>query len=547
MPFVEIHKYRIVLADQSRGQEIESLITEQYVAKFGTEGTKNPKEISIQLKSNFKFIINLFESTIEEKLSASFFMFVHLNYENLSNLHWDQLNGFNPEPYGVNKSNLAIHGRVYGIIIEQFVKYKLYHVDSIDTEIHKYEKEYIKHLELLLYLGICIYNGKEFVAHNNLFPGCMELIILDNLLNIRFDSYYKLISNYAHSDSAKHLPYHNLIGIIDGLIEVLNCEFQIDFYSAIMAICQTGFGTDFDYFSLDESLEQIATGIGSHVRDLKIFYSGLTLSKKNVLTTEDTVLRSQKNERFLYRPILSLIINEKKVYKTSQATVFESVRAMSVSAFGYGYYPKEWRVSKKVSKYFGELMNSNDLILQDKICEIIKENKRCFDYSINSLITDNKSCNLNIVKNEPGEIDIIYLDIMRNEVKIYLCECKNNRYRDDLHNWTRDYSNFINKYEDQLTRKITWAKSNKQNILIHFEKKYNIKDKSLRNIPTKVIGLFLLNSATIYMYDGIYTVFTIKSFEEFIKGKFERQYFIIKNGNEKKVEYPYFRNLGYER
>jgi len=547
MPFVEIHKYRIVLADQSRGKEIESLITGQYIEKFGKKGTINPKEISKQLKSNFNFVINLFESTIQEKLSASFFMFVHLNSENLSNLHWDQLNGFDPEPYGIKKSNLAIHGRIYGIIIEQFVKYKLYHVDSIETEISKYEKEYIKHLELLLYLGICIYNGKDFVAHNNLFPGCLELIILDNLLNIRFDSYYKCIANYAHSDSAKHLPYHNLIGIIDGLIEVLNCVFQIDFYSAIMAIHQTGHITDFGYFSLDESLEQIATDIGSNVKDLKIFYSGLTLSKKNVLTVEDTVLRSQKNERFLYRPILSLDINEKKVYKTSQATVNESVRAMTVSAFGYGFYPKEWKVSKKISKYFGELKNNNDLILQDKICEIIKRNKRCFDYSVVSLLTDNKSCNLNIVKNGPGEIDVIYLDVMTNEVKIYICECKNNRYRGDLYNWTRDYSNFIDKYEDQLTRKVTWAKSNKQNILIHFEKKYNIKDISLRDIPAKVIGLFLINSATIYMYDGIYYVFTIKSFEEFIKGEFERKFFIFKNGNTKKVEYPYFRNLGYER
>src|SRR5690606_11595935 len=103
----------------------------------------------------------------------------------------------------------------------------------------------------------------------------------------------------------------------------------------------------------------------------------------------------------------------------------ESLMTLVTHAIRYGYVPQEWIVSKKISEFIGKLMNENDLVLQNPICEIIASKDISYDHSITSLLSDNKAKNINIVKNGPGQIDIIYLDESSEEVCINICECKN--------------------------------------------------------------------------------------------------------------------------
>ncbi len=550
MPFVPINKYKVVLTDYSQIDTYWPTITKNYIDQYGKYGTEDPAEISIRLKTNFNFLIELFESKIKERPSASFFIFTHLINDNLNKLYWEQTQGFNPELFGVPASDLALHRRIYRIILEQFVKIKLYHTEFIEVEIQKYSKEFAEHLEHLIYLGIQIYQHQDFIAQNNLFPGCLQIPKIEENFTITNDSKYEYILENIHADAVRHPQTSNGQEIAEELIDLLETELKINYHSAVGALSKEDLISEFSYFLLDESIDQIAKDIESDIDGLIKFYSGLILSKENVMSVEDTFLRSQRNERYLYRPILKLNINEKNVYKTSVSKMKESITVLASHAIGYGYAPEEWVVSKKISKFIGKQMNKNDLVLQDPICQMIRNKKLKYDSSVTSLLTDNKSANINIVKNGPGEIDIIYIEEKEDEIIINICECKNNRFRSDLYNWSRDYSNFLQKYEEQLTRKVEWAKLNIGQILIHFERKYNINDKSLRTKSSAVHGMFIINSSTFYMYDGIFDVHTKTSFNELINGDYQRIKFeltTLETGEITIIEYPYFRNLGYKR
>jgi hypothetical protein len=132
-----------------------------------------------------------------------------------------------------------------------------------------------------------------------------------------------------------------------------------------------------------------------------------------------------------------------------------------------------------------------------------------------------------------------------NEVDkiIYVCECKHNRSRFDFFNWKRDYHNFKDKYELQLTNKIRWIDENKTLLLEHVELKYCATIEIKNEYVVK--GIFIINAPTIYMYDCLYPTLTLKNFQELINGNYRpKQFIYIDRNNEKKIiEMPYFQNI----
>lgn len=112
-----------------------------------------------------------------------------------------------------------------------------------------------------------------------------------------------------------------------------------------------------------------------------------------------------------------------------------------------------------------------------------------------------------------------------------------------MNNWRRDYSNFKDKYEAQLTRKIKWTSENKNIISAHFSIKNNEK---LDFSQYEIRGIFIINAPTIYMHNGVYRAFTITDFNELLirnyrDVKFE---FTDENSGEKiLIEFPYFDNI----
>lgn len=156
---------------------------------------------------------------------------------------------------------------------------------------------------------------------------------------------------------------------------------------------------------------------------------------------------------------------------------------------------------------------------------------------IESFCTISKN-NINI-KDDIGDIDILFIDTEQST--IYICECKNLRIKYDYKEYKNDYTK-LQEYESQLERKINWASENKKIIQEHFKLRPN-NPINIDILNYKVEGIFIINSVTIYMYNGKYKSYTIYNFRRMLKGEnvFEEIDLEYK-GKDYIIEYPYFDN-----
>ena len=549
MPFYIIHKYRIVFADYDNAYKLVwPLLTAKYIQTYDGNWCRAPNEIDTRLKFIVSYLIERFESLVRELPSASFFMFVHLNNDQLTHLYNDQLAGYEINHEILSKDDIALERRVYKVIIEQYVKFHLYHENFIEKDIKDNVDEYEKRLGELLYLGCKIYMIISWIAENNFYPGCLEIGIIENgEFGIKEDSPFRIIHNANLTDLKRHHFNVELRNIVPELRTAIHKSFGVVYGEALGAILYDNAIGDFSYMNLLPHINDIAIQLGCDPIMLKRFFDGLTLSEANALGVEDSFLRSQSNTRFIYRPILELNINGNKVHKLSRVKLNESITTLTTNAIPYGHSPKEWLSFRTYRQFEGKIMNTQDKVLQEPMCLLLNNHGLIFDHSVETLRTTNKSRNINILK-DPGEIDIVFIkdNIVGVGITMFICECKNNRLRTDMQSWARDYSNFKESYEQQLDRKVNWARQNTSELLTHLELKKGLEMGFLTGKHCYVSGLFLINPPTLYMYDGLYEVFTMTSFEEFLKGNFTRITFDLEDeetGKHVLVSYPYYRNL----
>jgi hypothetical protein len=270
------------------------------------------------------------------------------------------------------------------------------------------------------------------------------------------------------------------------------------------------------------------------------FYSGMMISKENKLTFEDGILRNQDIRRHVYRPIIKLNIDNIECCIIGMNKWLESFTSLISNALPFGVCPVEWMKHQPIIEYMQHLQNTHDRILEDPAIQLIEKKRFKNERNLKSIRTK-KGDNISIIKKGVGEIDIVFI----NEVDkiIYVCECKHNRSRFDFFNWKRDYHNFKDKYELQLTNKIRWIDENKTLLLEHVELKYCATIEIKNEYVVK--GIFIINAPTIYMYDCLYPTLTLKNFQELINGNYRpKQFIYIDRNNEKKIiEMPYFQNI----
>lgn len=118
-----------------------------------------------------------------------------------------------------------------------------------------------------------------------------------------------------------------------------------------------------------------------------------------------------------------------------------------------------------------------------------------------------------------------------------------------MYNWKSDYDQFTSptkkrNYETQLTRKVDWARANKQRLQDHFN---HLPDKSFDFTDWQVEGRFILMTPSIYKYDGLFPVLTVKDLVEFVRDSFSYSYgtltFHRRNKLSYDIDYPYFKNI----
>lgn len=539
MPIANVHGFTMVTLDFQYKEKYWKMISEHVHKKHGEIEIIASNEVIETLKECFQILCDEFKTLIEKVPEASFFIFTHNFHENSIDIWELQLQGIQ---IPINESDFATTRRVLKFILEHSCGIDLIGNPNFGQELFAKRQEYLQHLEELLYIGYQAIVISEYIARCQLFPCSISIYVENEVLHVQPQEPYNSLFKFIEADYPTHSHAVELYNTIPDLKQALIDNLGIDY--DIVASVTNGQVENFNYrfgvMSMEQIIDYISNEYGYDKNNLKDFYEGLMVRKDNFMQIEESILKNQDIRRHTYRPILELKIDKKNYYIIGRNKWSESLTTLTTNALPFGIVPKEWSRHKGIRKFVSHLDNTHDAILEDPINEYLESQSIKHDSNVKSL--EQEGDNIRVDIEGVGEIDILYLD--ETEKVIYVCECKHNRSRFDLNNWKRDYSNFKDKYENQLTKKVNWIKSNTLPVQKHFQILYEDPDLDISDYSVK--GIFIINAPSVYMYNGMYRTYTIKDFKEKINGTFENVEFMFHNEDSGKsfhITYPYFDNL----
>lgn len=538
MALITIHGKNVVLPNYDYIENYWPILSKLVCDEVGNEEIKNPSEVEEILKKCFSKICGILEDKLSNELRASFYIFC-------KNLHEDSIELWKLQiqkiPLGINEEDFAASRRILKIILEQSTKLKLKGCQNFYKEIEENKNEYASLLEELLYIGTWCFSISEYIAKSQLFPTSTGIQIIDNELNILTYQPYPELFKYIFHEIPRHNSNVVLSDSINEFKEIINDNYGVSYDELSSFVHQQLLQPvyRFGISRIDSLIKVIKAKKGCDESFVTDFYAGLTISKKNCLSIERCIYNNQDENRHIFRPILELNIDGEIYNIIGYYKWLESLTLLSTNSFPFGLCPSEWKKHKALREFIQRIDNTHDKLLENPIEDILIDKSFIYDLNLESFIQPS-GVNINI-KQDIGDIDILFLDV-ENKL-IYICECKHNRSRHDMNNWKRDYSNFKDRYESQLKRKVDWATANKEIIGTHFhcklKEEFDLTDYEIR-------GIFIINAPTIYMFNGNYRALTITDFialinREYTDTKFE---FTDKNtGTKTLIEHPYFDNI----
>ncbi len=540
MALLRTHHKKVVLANTDHKDTYWPILSSHVFNKFGNREIKDPCLVQETLKECFTILCNIFVERLAEEKRASFYIFCH-------NLHEDSIDLWRLQvgniPLNINEEEFASSRRVLKIILEQSTKLDLVDAPNFFYEIRDNLDTYVDYLEELLYIGSWCLVLSEHTARSQLFETSTGIQVVDGELNILTYQPYPELFEHIFNDMPRH---SSQVALSDSMIE----------FKQIIA---ENYGVEYDHLAafINQQLQSPVYRLGlTNIEPLKNtiikelecdenfihdFYAGLTVNKENCLSIEKCFFNNQSEFRFTYRPILELKVDGQIYNLIGYNKWIESMSLLSTNAFPFGVYPTEWTRHQKIKEFVQKTEETHDKILEDPVVKMLKEKSFFHDSNVESFKQPNGR-NINI-KNTVGDIDILFIDV--DFELIYVCECKHNRSRHDMNNWRRDYSNFKEKYEGQLERKIDWVNQNKHIVETHFQQKYPEDFKS-KLTDFDVRGIFIINAPTVYMYNGKYRALTITDINDLLERKYTDVKFQFIDGDSGEVtliEYPYFDNV----
>ncbi len=236
------------------------------------------------------------------------------------------------------------------------------------------------------------------------------------------------------------------------------------------------------------------------------FLKGLTLSRANKLSLEESIYRTDSLNRYLYRPILLLNVNNEELTLIGHEAFDQSIVSLCLQAFGWRKFPVEWK-NTCFENYIEDLVEKNDKILEDAIEAALSQKSVLFDRNIRNLLRKNNR-NRSIV-DDPGEIDFlfVYMDVL------YVAESKHQMIRYDMNNFAHDSNYFKRNYNANIAKKVIFIKANLAAIKEHFR----VKEKNI-DLDIKIVdvqGLFIVNTPTFLMFDNEFPVFGLPQLERY--------------------------------
>lgn len=540
MALKKVFDRNVVLPDYKYSDKYWPLLTDLIHNKIGEEEIKKPETVQILLKDCFIELCSILDQKISEQRKASFYIFCQNLHEDSIEIWREQVKG---NELGEIKEDFAASRRILKIILEQSCKLKLVGTPIFINEIEQNLDTYTEYLEELLYIGTWCHTLSEYIARSQLFPNSIGIVVKDGTLNIYTYQPYPTLFKFLFQEMQSHNSEVVISDSIHGFKTLLKNEFNIS-YDVLASFVNHQLEDKkykFGLLKMNEVIEDIIKQFDYNLDFTNTFYEGLTVNENNSLSIADCLLQNQHENRHVFRPILELDVDDEKYNIIGINKWSESLMLLTTNSFPFGLYPSEWKRYPEIKNFVNEIDNTHDKILENPIIDLLKEKNRIFDNNVDSF-SKYKGDNINI-KNDVGDIDILFLDTKYKI--IYVCECKHNRSRHDLNNWKRDYSNFKGKYESQLLRKVNWVNANKDTVEEHLKLKFPKQtDFELNKFET--IGIFIINAPTVYMLNGVYRAFTIKDIKDILDYNYVDIKFELTNedtGEQILLEHPYFDNL----
>ncbi len=494
-----------------------------------------------------EYYISKFECILLKEKSFSFYRQIIWFHEQATNLRHD--NDIKKLPRGIDKSYIAKYRRILKMIIEQGCYINMVTGEKVDAN---FKNRITPILNELLFVGEMILTLSESIAEQEMIEDIMDVTFdKKNLYKLSRRHHYEFIFNHIgnkqENDEADYVTDSN--GEKDFKSAILeNFGFEYDKIMQVVILLMEHHKREFgDCLSFDcnNFIRDIKSYSGGTLKAIKLFLSGLTLTRSIKMPLTEFVKKPHSLNKYLYRPFLVWTINRKKFFVFSIASWHEAVVSLYLNAIPWGKFPKEWEGIKKLKKYVDNKHDEHDKWLDDKVENDLKDAGIRYQRNITKLITKNKSYSL-VVK-DIGEIDFIILSHILK--KVFIADCKHLVGRYDMVNQKNDYDHFTKdgkhkSYNTRMNLKTKWLNENKNILEEHLQLKFN--DSSISLTEYQIEGIFLLNTPTFYMYNSDIRIYTHEHLVNVITGKHVDPTFLYTVDSDESlisysVKYPYFR------
>jgi len=513
-------------------------LSKMMISKHGIVTITDFDKVDECLNECFSYFIKKFEEIVFNIDNFKFYCYVFRLHEDSLKLMLKERSGELELFKSINESHFAIYRRILKIILEQGCKVDM-QWGTLDAIL---ANQFNENIQRLFYIGMWLYNISDNISYHRMLNGAYFISFEENDIIINWKNNYGILKNHLLSYFSKAY----VTGVVDetGVVELrekieecygVNYDktFGIPFFLKKHFSenpCQT-----IEPHVLPINLKTLFNNLSND--DAENIYKGLSISRENCLSLIDTILRPYSTERFLLRPFLIYTINSEKRLLTSEDKFSEAIYALATNAVQWNTLNSEWKENRCMLKYISKKGNEHDKLLEDRIEQSLRANKNLLARNITSLKTSTNN-HVNIVSS-CGEIDFIYVDEFRKEIVV--ADSKYNKARYEAVGYRQDFTNFTSQYEPKLQKKIDWVTKNISILNQHFAKIYN--DSNIDISSYKVIGMFLINTPTFYMFCSNYLTIDIENFVHYVKGRnvYPDLTLPFEDGTQKIYTYPYFK------
>ncbi|MCK4639656.1 MAG: hypothetical protein KAT33_09565 [Bacteroidales bacterium] len=508
------------------------------IDKYGKNRYIDNETVESILVDSFGYLIDQFKNLILEETELTFFIYIFYLHEESLKLLKKIRDGL--KLTGIDENEFSRYRRVLKLILEQGCDINLKWGEfPTGDEVFRMDEK----IQKLFYISTWIYGFADFTAYQKMLGNAKTIEFSEeNQISIDWQNHYGAIYNDFFPrigvDYEKAVFDNEIIGELKSAIS--NCfKIDYDFAGGIIFEIKKQFSTS-NFQTIEPYVLPINLVMNHNIdkSSAECFYNGLSLSRENKMSIENVVLKPYSTERYMFRPILIYQIEGVKRALIGEEKFAESIYVLATNAISWNTIPKDWNDNKCMVRFMSKKGNQHDKLLEDKIEETLIKRKFRFCRNIKSFKRPNQN-NLRIDNELAGEIDFIIID--EESKKIIVADSKYNKARYESVGYRADYTNFSEKYEPQLLRKIEWIAENKIILQEHLKIIYQISNYDITEY--EVDGLFFINTPTFYMLNGKYKAITLNQIEDYLIGEFNYPTFkyINSKGKEVFIDHPYFK------